>query len=117
MISGTENEKPRYPVGITGNIWVRRQDFDLCTSGYWLEGLDDPPPNRHALSKELYRRIGWFKPHSGLKAKMTRVTMLAMHEAGLIILPPPKWTRPPRRPMVFAADTKPPLFTVPTALD
>ena len=29
---------------------------------------------------------------------MARVTMLAMHKDGLIVLPPPKWPRPPRRP-------------------
>ena len=28
---------------------------------------------------------------------MARVTMLAMHKDGLIVLPPPKWPRPPRR--------------------
>ena len=59
-----------------------------------------PPPNRHALSREFCRRIGWFKPDGGLKDMMARVTMLAMHKDGLIILPPPKWPRPPRRPMV-----------------
>ena len=35
--------------------------------------------NRHALSKEFCRRIGWFKPDGGLKDMMARVTMLAMH--------------------------------------
>ena len=48
---------------------------------------------------------------------MARVTMLAMHNDGLIVLPPPKWLRPPRRPMVFGPDTEPPLFPPPTTLD
>ena len=34
-----------------------------------------PPPNRHALSREFCRRIGWFKPDGGLKDMMARVTM------------------------------------------
>ena len=65
-----------------------------------------PPPNRHALSREFCRRIGWLKPDGGLKDMMARVTMLAMHKDGLIVLPPPKWPRPPRRPMVFGPDTE-----------
>ena len=76
-----------------------------------------PPPNRHALSRQFCRRIGWFKPDGGLKDMMARVTMLAMHNDGLIVLPPPKWPRPPRRPMVFGPDTEPPLFPPPTTLD
>ena len=48
---------------------------------------------------------------------MARVTMLAMHKDGLIVLPPPKWPRPPRRPMVFGLDTEPPPFPAPTTLD
>ena len=77
----------------------------------------DPPPNRHALSREFCRRIGWLKPNGGLKDMMARVTMLAMHKDGLIVLPPPKWPRPPRRPMVFGPDTEPPPFPAPTTLD
>ena len=46
-----------------------------------------PPPNRHALSREFCRRIGWLKPDGGLKDMMARVTMLAMHKDGLIVLP------------------------------
>ena len=76
-----------------------------------------PPPNRHALSREFCRRIGWFTPDGGLKDMMARVTMLAMHNDGRIVLPPPKWPRPPRRPMVFGPDTEPPLFPAPTTLD
>ena len=77
----------------------------------------DPPPNRHALSREFCRRIGWFKPDGGLKDMMARVTMLAMHKDGLIVLPPPKWPRLPRRPMVFGPDTEPPAHPAPTSLD
>ena len=77
----------------------------------------DPPPNRHALSRKFCRRIGWFKPDGGLKDMMARVTMLAMHKDGLIVLPPPKWPRPPRRPMVFGPDTEPPAHPSPTSLD
>ena len=46
--------------------------------------------NRHALSKELCRCIGWVKPDGGLKDMMARVTMLAMHRDGVIALPRPK---------------------------
>ena len=68
-----------------------------------LRALIDGPPalNRHALSKEFCRRIGWFKPDGGLKDMMARVTMLAMHNDGLIALPPPKWPRPKARPIVL----------------
>ena len=43
--------------------------------------------------------------------------MLAMHKNGLIVLPSPKWPRPPRRPMVFGPDTKPSAEPAPTSLD
>ena len=76
-----------------------------------------PPPNRHALSRDFCRRIGWRKPDGGLKDMMARVTMLAMHNDGLIVLPPPRWPRPPRRPITFGPDTGPPLFPPPTTLD
>ena len=48
---------------------------------------------------------------------MARVTMLAMHRDGLIVLPPPKWKRSRPRPIVFGQDTEPPLFPPPTTLD
>ena len=50
----------------------------------------DPQPTRAGLSRKFCRRIGWFKPDGGLKDMMARVTMLAMHRDGLIVLPPPK---------------------------
>ena len=72
---------------------------------------------RHALSKEFCRRIGWFKSDGGLKDMMARVTMLAMHNDGLIELPPPRWRQGRPRPIVFGPDTEPPLFPPPTTLD
>ena len=77
----------------------------------------EPPPTRHALSKEFCRRVGWFKPDGGLKDMMARVTMLAMHKDGLITLPPPKWRQNRPGPIVFGPDTEPPLFPPPTTLD
>ena len=76
-----------------------------------------PPLNRHALSREFCRRIGWFKPDGGLKDMMARVTMLAMHRDGLILLPPPKWKQKRPGPIVFGQETEPPLFPPPTTLD
>ena len=74
-------------------------------------------PNRHALSKEFCRRIGWLKPDGGLKDMMARVTMLAMHQDGLITLPPPKWRQNRPGPIIFGPDTEPPLLPAPTTLD
>ena len=76
-----------------------------------------PPLNRHALSKEFCRRIGWLKPDGGLKDMMARVTMLAMHKDGLIALPPPKRPRPRARPIVFGPDTEAPLIPAPATLE
>ena len=76
-----------------------------------------PPLNRHMLSKECYRRIGWFKPDGGLKDMMAGVTMLAIHRNGVIALPPPRGRQGRPRPVVFGPDTEPPLFPAPTTLD
>ena len=76
-----------------------------------------PPLNRHMLSKEFCRRIGWFKPDGGLKDMMARVTMLAMHRDGLIALPAPQGRQNRPGPIVFGPDTEPPLFPAPTTLD
>ena len=105
---------------MTGTVECRCYGRDFTTEEMaLLRALvaASPPPNRHALSREFCRRIGWFKPDGGLKDMMARVTMLAMHNDGLIVLPPPKWPRPPRRPMVFGPDSEPPLFPPPTTLD
>ena len=48
---------------------------------------------------------------------MARVTMLAMHSDGLIVLPPLKWRQKRAGPIVFGQDTEPPLFPPPTTLD
>ena len=76
-----------------------------------------PPLNRHTLSKEFCRRIGWVKPDGGLKDMMARVTMLAMHKDGLITLPAPTQRQSRPKPIVFGPDTEPPLFPTPTTLD
>ena len=86
---------------MTGDIECRYCGRDFTTGEMaHLRALiaAPPPPNRHALSREFCRRIGWFRPDGGLKDMMARVTMLAMHNDGLITLPPPKWPRPARRP-------------------
>ena len=75
------------------------------------------PGNRHALSKEFYRRIGWYKPDGGLKDMMARVTMLAMHRDGVITLPPPGRAHSRPGKIVFGQDTEPPLFPAPATLD
>ena len=105
---------------MTGNVDCRYYGGDFTTGKIaLLRALitASPPPNRHALSREFCRRIGRFKPDGELKDMMARVTMLAMHKGGLIVLPPPKWPRPPRRRMVFGPNTEPSLFPTPTTLD
>ena len=84
-----------------------------------LRALITGPPalNRHALSKEFCRRIGWFKPNGGLKDMMARVTMLALHNDGLITLPPPKGRQNRPGPIAFGPHTEPPLFPAPTTLE
>ena len=88
--------------GMTGEVECRYFGRDF-TAGEMalLRALiaASPPTNRHALSREFCRRIGWLEPDGGLKDMMARVTMLAMHSDGLITPPPPKWPRPARRPI------------------
>ena len=76
-----------------------------------------PAVNRHALSREFCRRIGWYKADGGLKDMMARVVMLAMHRDGRIELPPPKWRQNRPAPIVFGPDTEPRLIPAPTTLD
>ena len=99
--------------GMTGAVECRYHGRDF-TPGEMalLRALiaAEPPPTRHALSKEFCRRVGWFKPDGGLKDMMARVTMLAMHKDGLIALPPPKWRQNRPGPIIFGPDTEPPLF-------
>ena len=77
----------------------------------------DPQPTRAGLSREFCRLIGWFKPDGGLKDMMARVTMLAMHRDGLVVLPPPRGRQHRPKPVVFGPDTEPPLLPPPTTLD
>ncbi len=77
----------------------------------------EPQPTRAALSREFCRRIGWLKPDGGLKDMMAKVTMLAMHRDGVIVLPPPKGKQGRPRPIVFGPETEPPLFPAPMTLD
>ncbi|MCY3731842.1 MAG: DUF4338 domain-containing protein [Rhodospirillaceae bacterium] len=94
------------------------RDFTATEMALLRELIAGPPAlNRHLLSKEFCRRIGWYKADGGLKDMMARVVMLAMHRDGRIELPPPKRTRPPRRPATFGPDTEAPLLPPPTTLD
>ena len=94
------------------------RDFTAAEMALLRELIAGPPAlNRHTLSKEFCRRIGWHKPDGGLKDMMARVTMLAMHRDGLIALPPPKGPKPVPRPIIFGQDTEPPLFPAPATLD
>ena len=72
---------------------------------------------RNALSKEFCRRIGWYKPDGGLKDMMARVTMLAMHRDGLIVLPAPRkgHVRPVK--IAIGPETDPPEDPAPATLD
>ena len=105
---------------MTGRIECRYHGRDF-TEGEMalLRRLIAGPPalNRHGLSKEFCRRTGWFKPDGGLKDMMARVTMLAMHGDGLIVLPPPQGKQNRPGPIVFGQDTEPPLFPPPATLD
>ena len=78
--------------GVIGAIECRYygRDFTAGEMALLRALIAGPPPlNRHMLSKEFCRRIGWFKPDGGLKDMMARVAMLAMHRDGLIALPAP----------------------------
>ena len=106
--------------GMTGAIGCRYygRDFTAGEMALLRALIAGPPPlNRHMLSKEFCRRIGWFKPDGGLKDMMARVAMLAMHRDGLIALPAPQGRQNRPGPIVFGPDTEAPLFTAPTTLD
>ena len=51
-------------------------------------------PTRHAISREVCRRLGWFKPDGGLKDMSCRVALLRMHADGRIQLPPARRSSP-----------------------
>ena len=106
--------------GVTGAIecCYYGRDFTAGEMALLRALIAGPPPlNRHMLSKEFCRRIGWFKPDGGLKDMMARVAMLAMHRDGLIALPAPRGRQNRPGPIVFGPDTEPPLFPAPTTLD
>ena len=109
--------------GVTGAIECRYygRDFTAGEMALLRALIAGPPPlNRHMLSKEFCRRIGWFKPDGGLKdmmARVARVAMLAMHRDGLIALPAAQGRQNRPGPIVFGPDTEAPLFPAPTTLD
>ena len=106
--------------GVTGRVECRYygRDFSAGEMALLRARIAGPPPlNRHTLSKEFCRRIGWLKPDGGLKDMMARVTMLAMHRDCLIVLPTPQGRQNRPGPIVFGPDTEPPLFPAPTTLD
>ncbi len=98
---------------MTGAIECRYYGRDFTAEEMaLLRALIAGPPalNRHALSKEFCRRIGWLKPDGGLKDMMARVTMLAMHRDGVIVLPPPRRTGTalcPSQPMMASTSQLP----------
>ena len=56
------------------------RDFTTAEMALLRALIAGPPArNRHALSKEFCRRIGWYKADGGIKDMMARVVMLAMH--------------------------------------
>ena len=58
------------------------RDFTTAEMALLCALIAGPPTlNRHALSKEFCRRIGWYKADGGVKDMMARVVMLAMHRA------------------------------------
>jgi hypothetical protein len=59
-------------------------------------------PSRRALSQQVCQAWGWVQPNGTLCDATCRKLLLALHRAGHITLPPPRWTssRPPRRPGV-----------------
>ena len=94
------------------------RDFTTAEMALLRALIAGPPAlNRHALSKEFCRRIGWYKADGGCKDMMARVVMLAMHRDGRIELPPPKWRQNRPAPITFGPDTEPPLLPPPTTLD
>ena len=89
---------------VSGTVECRYygRDFTVEEMALLRALIAGPPPlNRHTLSKEFCRRIGWVKPDGGLKDMMARVTMLAMHKDSLITLPAPTQRQSRPKPIVF----------------
>ena len=59
--------------------------------------------SRNALARELCRRLNWYKPDGGPKEVSCAVALLRMQRDGLLELPPPAGTRPPRYTPSFTA--------------
>jgi hypothetical protein len=59
-------------------------------------------PSRRALSQQVCQSWGWVQANGKLCDATCRGLLLALHRAGHISLPPPRWTssHPPRRPGV-----------------
>jgi hypothetical protein len=55
-----------------------------------------PALSRYRLSQELCKRLAWRRPDGRLKDMSARVALLRMQADGLLSLPPPKCSRPPR---------------------
>ena len=58
---------------------------------------EEPARNRAELSRLTCQTLEWNKPDGGLKAMSCRVAMLRMEADGLILLPPPRRSRPDPR--------------------
>ena len=69
------------------------------------------------LNRFAYVEMPAHRLQARRRAQGHRVTMLAMHKDGLIVLPPPKWGRNPAVPMTFGPDTDAPLEPPPETLD
>jgi hypothetical protein len=69
----------------------------------------DPTCTRSKISKLVCQTLQWFKPDGGLKDMSCRVSMLRMHEDGLISLPSARKTVPPNRGcrIEYTQDTAP----------
>jgi hypothetical protein len=56
----------------------------------------DPAMSRYRLSRLVCEQLAWRRPDGGLKDMSARVALLRMQADGLLSLPPPKCSRPPR---------------------
>ena len=83
-----------------------------------LKSLIQGPPslNRHQISREFCRLVGWYKPDGGLKDMAARVAMLRMERDGLIVLPPSQQARRARRSVSITQRSDPPARPVPGTL-
>ena len=94
------------------------RDFTTAEMALLRALIAGPPAlNRHTLSKEFCRRIGWYKADGGLKDMRACVVMQPMRRDGRIELPPPKWRQNRLGPITFEPDTEPLRLPPPTTLD